>query len=332
MTANVYPKRPRAPNVQSASKGASKDTSKVPGNIAHTDIAQRFWLYALLPQGLHPYIQLARLDRPVGLWLLLFPSWCGIGLASAGQPDIILLLLFLLGALLLRPAGCIINDLWDRNIDRAVERTKARPLASGALTVTKALIFLLALLTAGAAILFSLTPTAIGLGLVALVLIVIYPLMKRISWWPQLFLGFTFNGGVLLGFAAVTNHLSIAAGIFYIGCIAWTTGYDTIYAGQDMTDDALIGVRSTTRRFGHNSPKFVGLCYSLAAAAWAYCGLLLNADWFYWFCLLIAIAHLGWQALGWRLDSQADCLRRFKSNIWVGLLLSAACLLGTLPP
>lgn len=261
---------------------------------------------------LSAYIRLARLDKPVGIWLLFIP--CCFGLLLAQSHDPILFLLFFIGSVVMRSAGCVLNDILDRDIDAEVERTKNRPLASGELTPKKASIFLAGLLLIGFLVLISLNLTAIILGFLALPLVALYPKMKRITYYPQAFLGITFNWGVLVGYAAATGEIGITAIIMYIGCIFWTLAYDTIYALQDIEDDQRIGINSTAITFGKS---WKGLC---AAFYIIFIALFILAS---GFSLLTPIAFI---MLFWQLKYANPryprlCLGAFKNNIWVGLVL-----------
>ena len=287
---------------------------------------ERGWIEHL-PARLRPYAVLARWDRPIGSWLLLLPGWWALALAP-GWPDLRLVALFALGAVAMRGAGCVINDLIDRDLDARVERTRQRPLASGRLGVPQALAFLALQSLVGALVLLPFNRFAIGLALASLPLIVIYPLMKRITWWPQAFLGITFNWGALVGWAAATGELAAPALLLYAAGFFWTLGYDTIYAHQDKTDDALIGIRSSARRLGAATPRWLWGFYGvtlvlLAAAGWS-AGL---GPGFY--VLLLAVAgHFAWQIRTLELDDPGSCLRRFRSNRDLGLLVCLALLAG----
>jgi 4-hydroxybenzoate polyprenyltransferase len=287
---------------------------------------ERGWVERL-PERLRPYAVLARWDRPIGSWLLLLPGWWALALAPGG-PDFGLVALFAIGAVAMRGAGCVINDLIDRDLDARVERTRHRPLASGQLSVAQALGFLALQLLVGLLVLIPLNRFAIAVALASVPLIVIYPLMKRITWWPQAFLGITFNWGALTGWAAATGALAAPALLLYAAGFFWTLGYDTIYAHQDKADDALIGVRSSARRLGAATPRwlwgFYGITLALlAAAGWA-AGL---GPGFH--LLLIAVAgHFAWQVRTLELDDPASCLRRFRSNRELGLLVCLALLAG----
>jgi 4-hydroxybenzoate polyprenyltransferase len=287
---------------------------------------ERGWIEHL-PERLRPYAVLARWDRPIGSWLLLLPGWWALALAP-GLPDLRLVALFALGAVAMRGAGCVVNDLIDRDLDARVERTRQRPLASGRLGVPQALTFLALQSLVGALVLLAFNGFAVGLALASLPLIVIYPLMKRVTWWPQAFLGITFNWGALVGWAAATGELAAPALLLYAAGFFWTLGYDTIYAHQDKTDDALIGIRSTARRLGAATPRwlwgFYGVTLALLAAAGWSAGL---GPGFY--LLLPAVAgHFAWQIRTLELDDPRSCLRRFRSNRDLGLLVCLAILAG----
>lgn len=290
-----------------------------------SDITAVGWL----PRAWQPYAVLARLDRPAGWWLLYLPGVWGIALAASPWPDARLLALFLLGAVVMRAAGCVINDLWDRDIDRKVARTAGRPLASGAIGVRQALAFLAGLLGIGLLVLLQLNWAAVALGAASLVLVVTYPLMKRITWWPQLFLGLTFNWGAPLGFLAATGAMHWAALLLYLAGIAWTLGYDTIYALQDISDDELIGVKSTARLFGRARVRaWVAGFYALAIVLLAMAGAAFGLGWPFFVALLAPAAHFAWQAATLRPEDSVDCARKFRANRDAGLLVAAALLLG----
>ena len=293
-----------------------------------TDIAASGWV-ARLPQPLRPYAILARLDRPIGAWLLFLPGLWSILLArpAAGQ-SLRLIALFAAGALVMRAAGCVVNDMWDREMDRLVARTAARPLASGALRMRQAGAFLAVLLLIGLAILLQLDPLAQMLGVLSLVLVALYPLAKRVTWWPQAALGLTFGWGAPMGYAAAAGRLDPAALALYAAAFAWILGYDTIYAHQDREDDALIGVRSTARLFARNTRPFLGACYAATVALLALSGWLAALGWPYFAALLAPAALLAWQAATVDIDDPAGCHRRFHLNREAGLLIALAILLG----
>jgi len=268
------------------------------------------------PAAARPYIRLARLDRPIGTWLLLFPGWWAIAMAAGRWPDWRLMALFGVGAMVMRGAGCTLNDIIDRDFDARVARTRMRPIPSGAVSVRQAALFLALQLAVGAAILLSLNRLAILLGVLVLALVATYPLMKRVTSWPQLFLGFNFNWGALLGWAAATGWIDDPALLLYAGGIAWTLGYDTIYAHQDKEDDALIGVKSSALALGARTRPFLFLFYALAVMLWAEAGAWARLGWPFYLGLGIAGAQLLWQAASVRIDDPADCLAKFKSNRW----------------
>jgi 4-hydroxybenzoate polyprenyltransferase len=286
-------------------------------------------LLGRLPQAARPYAVLARLDRPAGWWLLYLPGVWGIALAGDPWPDARLLALFLVGAVVMRAAGCVINDFWDRDIDRRVERTRARPLASGAVSPMRALLFLAALLSIGLAILLQLNWASVALGAISLVPVVTYPLMKRITWWPQFFLGLTFNWGAPLGYLAATGTLHPGAILLYLAGICWTLGYDTIYALQDILDDEMIGVRSTARLFGvERARAWVGGFYAATIALLALAGWLAGLSALFFAALGVPAAHFAWQVVTLDPHDATDCARKFRANRDAGLLVGLAILLG----
>jgi 4-hydroxybenzoate polyprenyltransferase len=290
-------------------------------DIPTGDLTERF-----APAAWRPYIRLARLDRPIGTWLLLFPGWWAIAMAAPPNhwPDWELMALFGIGAVAMRGAGCTLNDIIDRDFDGRVARTRLRPIPSGAVSVKQALAFLAAQAVIGAAILLSFNRLAILLGLLVLILIGTYPLMKRVTWWPQFFLGLNFNWGALLGWAAATGSLAAPAYLLYAGGIAWTLGYDTIYAHQDREDDALIGVKSSALALGARTRPFLFLFYIIGLALWAGSGAAAGLGWPFWLGLGLAGAQIIWQAARVDIDNPLDCLHKFNSNRWA----AGAILLG----
>ncbi len=310
----------------------NSDQNKVADAIAKS------WVYRLLPQSAWPYAQLARWERPIGWQLLLWPGLWSLGLASLTHivannrdPDPLLgtsvliivftlmVVYFLIGAIVMRGAGCTFNDLADHDIDAQVARTRSRPLPSGRVTKKQAYIFLLAQLFVGLAILLQFNNFAIWLGAASLITIAIYPFMKRITWWPQLFLGFAFSWGALLGWAAITGTLGLPPLLLYIGSIAWVIGYDTIYAHQDKEDDALVGVKSTARLFGEKTKAAITILYSMAillfgAAAWH---TLPGGFWIIlpiYLALAIAAGQMFWQIRTLDINNSRQCLALFRSN------------------
>lgn len=302
--------------------------------MGFTDI--RFDLLERLPPAARPYALLMRLDRPIGWWLLLLPGWWAIALAAGGLSamtgwDFYLLLLFFFGAIIMRGAGCIINDIWDRDLDAQVERTRARPLASGQIKIWQAAAFLFILLFLGLLILVQTSALTIWIGFAAMLFVVAYPYMKRITWWPQAFLGVTFNFGVLMGWAASTGgSLSLAALLMYIGAFFWTLGYDTIYAHQDKQDDQMVGIKSTALLLGERSKKWVGIFYAASWSLLALAAFLANAGVISLGLLLLPGLHMLLQVLLWNPDDQASSLRWFKSNRDCGLLFFLSFIVATL--
>jgi 4-hydroxybenzoate polyprenyltransferase len=286
-----------------------------------TDIRAGDWVDRRVPAALRPYIRLARLDRPIGTWLLLFPCWWGIAFAAESWPDWRLIALFGVGAVVMRGAGCTFNDIVDRDFDAQVERTSVRPIPSGAVSVKAAIVFMAAQLALGAAILFSLDRLAIVLGFLVIVLIATYPFMKRITYWPQFFLGLNFNWGALMGWAAARGDLAAPALWLYVGGIAWTLGYDTIYAHQDKGDDLLIGVKSSALALGQHTRPFLFIFYAVAIMLWAIAGESAGFGWPYRIALIGAAFQLFWQAQQVDTASQPDCSRKFRSNRWTGWIL-----------
>jgi 4-hydroxybenzoate polyprenyltransferase len=288
-----------------------------------TDIRGDDWAARYAPAALLPYIRLARLDRPIGTWLLLFPGWWAIALAAPAGfwPDWRLIVLFAIGAVVMRGAGCTFNDIVDRDFDAAVARTRTRPIPSGAVGVRGAAIFLALQLAIGAAVLFSLDALAIALGVLVLLLVATYPFMKRITYWPQFFLGLNFNWGALLGWAAATGSLATPALLLYAGGICWTLGYDTIYAHQDKEDDVLIGVKSSALALGAATRPALFVFYALALALFVAASLAAGLSWPVWPALALVALHLAWQAATVRIDDPADCLAKFRANRWTGWLM-----------
>ena len=301
---------------------------KIAQAASRTDIAVGGWLDRYAPAPVRPYARLMRLDRPIGTWLLLWPCWWSLALAAPGWPDPWLMALFAVGALVMRGAGCTVNDIADRDIDGRVARTATRPLPSGDVSLTRALVLLGVLLAIGLAILVQLGAVAIWLGIAALPLIGFYPFMKRITWWPQAWLGLTFNWGALIGWAAVTGTVGAPPLALYAAGIAWTLGYDTIYAHQDKEDDALIGVKSSARRLGEATRPWLYAFYCAAVVLIGVAGALAGLAWPFYLGLGLAAAQLAWQAARVDIDAPADCLAKFKSNKGLGLIVFAAIVAG----
>jgi len=313
-----------AASTQSAS---TRPASGRPRDAA-SDIRDGGPLGRLLPQALRPYARLARLDRPIGTWLLLLPCWWALALAGDPWPDPWLFGLFALGALVMRGAGCTYNDIVDRDLDARVARTRSRPIPAGEVSVRQAWAFLALLLLTGFLILVSFHPLAIALGAGSLALVAAYPFMKRITDWPQLWLGLTFNWGALLAYAAATGTIGWPAVLLYLGGIAWTLGYDTIYAHQDKEDDALIGVRSSARALGARSRPFLHAVYAAMIGFLAAAGVSAGLGWPFIAGLALVAGHLAWQAGRVSLDDPAHCLAVFRANRITGWLVLGAIIAG----
>ncbi len=304
--------------------------------IAHLpDAAATNWVDRLAPQAFRPWLKLGRFDRPAGIWLLLLPGWQSIALAGAARgrwPDLKLIAFFAVGAALMRAAGCAFNDIVDRDFDAKVARTAARPVASGQISVKQALAFVAVCCLVSLMVLLTMGRLAIGLGAGSLLLVAAYPFMKRITWWPQAWLGLTFNWGALLGYAAATGRLDPPAILLYAAGLFWALGYDTIYAVQDLEDDALAGVKSSARRLGQAAPRGVLIFYLIAIALTAAVGVTARLGPLFYLTGLLYAAHLIRQPLRLKLDDPAGALALFKSNRDAGLILLVALVDGLWRP
>src|SRR5262252_4517435 len=272
------------------------------------------WVDGWAPAWTRPYLRLARLDRPIGSWLLLLPCWWSVGLAAVHAREGVNLwhlLLFFIGAFAMRGAGCTWNDIVDRDLDARVERTRSRPIPSGQVTVASAAAFLALQALVGLAVLLQFNRFTIYVGFASLAVVVVYPFMKRITYWPQIVLGLAFSWGALMGWPATFARLDPPALLLYAGAISWVIGYDTIYAHQDREDDALIGIKSTALLFRERTKPMLALFYALAFA----------------FGLLAFAAHLAWQIARLDVDDPNNCLAVFKSNRDAGLILFAGLVL-----
>jgi len=294
------------------------------------------WVDRFAPARMRPFLHLARLDRPIGSWLLLLPCWWSTALAAIADdrpyPDPVLLVLFAVGAVAMRGAGCTWNDILDRKIDRQVARTRERPVASGAVSVPAALAFLVFQALIGLAVLLSLPHFAIVTGLASLGVVAIYPLMKRISSVPQLTLGIAFSWGALMGWASVMETISDPALLLFAGCVLWVFAYDTIYAHQDKEDDAIVGVRSTALLFGRSTGLVVALSYAVVVILFAMAFLSVPTGFFSALGLVGFALHLTGQVRRLDIDDPARCLAVFKSNRDAGLILFAGLALDSLVP
>ena len=301
-----------------------------PGTSAVAD-ATGNWVDTLAPSWSRPYLRLARLDRPIGSWLLLLPCWWSSALAAvaahARGPSLLHIILFFIGAFAMRGAGCTYNDIVDRDLDASVERTRSRPIPSGQVSVLQAAIFLVLQSLIGLAVLLSFNGFTVWLGIASLAIVAAYPFMKRITYWPQIVLGLAFSWGALMGWAAVFGSLALAPLLLYAGSISWVIGYDTIYAHQDREDDALIGIKSTALLFGPRTKPMLVRFYAVAVVLIGIAGALAGGGVIFWLGLAAFAAHLGWQILRLDTSDPANCLRVFKSDRDAGLILFAGLLL-----
>lgn len=315
--------------------------------IKVADAIRGSWVYHVLPERLWSYAQMARWERPIGWRLLMWPCWWSMMLAvSVYLQDgglvadyhllfpcgliVAYLALFTLGAITMRGAGCTYNDLVDQNIDAKISRTQSRPLPSGRISRRQAWVFLIIQSLIGLLILVQFNPFTIALGCLSLVLVMIYPFMKRITWWPQLFLGLAFSWGALMGWAAIFSNIAIPSILLYLGSILWVIGYDTIYALQDIEDDALIGVKSTARLFGQRARMAVGALYSGALVLFGLSIWYAGLAWPAWTGLGMGAAHMIWQLRSLQIENPARCLKLFKSNSHFGWLIFAGLVLSAL--
>src|SRR4030081_2741313 len=288
------------------------------------------WVDSRAPRWSSPYLRLPRLDRPIGSWLLLMPCWWSAALAATVAHSIrqlpLLLALFLVGAFAMRGAGCTWNDMTDRDLESLVERTRSRPIPAGQVSVAQAAAFLVVQALIGLAVLLQFNRFAVMTGIASLLIVAVYPFMKRITWWPQIVLGLAFSWGALMGFAVTLGRIDAPALLLYLGSIAWVIGYDTIYAHQDAEDDALIGIKSTALLFGARTRPALMLFYGLAVILIGVALHLAGARWAAWIGLAAFAVHLALQVRRLEIGDPALCLRIFKSNRDAGLLLFAGLL------
>jgi len=300
------------------------------GKVA--DAPRGNWVDRFAPDPLKPYMRMARWDRPIGFWLLFWPCAFSVGLAAVAVPNTAFnwpyILLFLIGAIAMRGAGCTFNDIVDRDIDDKVARTRSRPIPSGQIKVWQAAVFLVLQSLVGLAVLLQFNSYTVWLGIASLALVAIYPFMKRVTYWPQLFLGLAFSYGALMGWSAMIGQLFTPAYILYVGCILWVIGYDTIYALQDVEDDALIGVKSTARLFGQHARLMVSLFYAGALILWGWAGWAAGAAEIYLVALILPASILAWQVATLKPEDAGNCLFRFKANHFVGIAFLAALWIG----
>jgi 4-hydroxybenzoate polyprenyltransferase len=295
-----------------------------PTNQRVADAPPGNWFDAVAPTWVTPYGHLARFDRPIGAWLLLFPCWWSQALAEVSlgrtHPNIWFLVLFLIGAFVMRGAGCTHNDIVDREYDKRVARTASRPIPSGRVTVLQAFLFGIALCLIGLAVLVQFNRFTILLGMASLLLVAVYPFAKRVTNWAQLVLGLTFKWGALVGWAAITAGLAMPALLLYAGSVLWTIGYDTIYAHQDKEDDALLDLKSTALLFGDRTHLYVGGFYATAWLFWFTATTMAGASIVTATALGLVALQMAWQVSTLKIDNPENCLQRFKSNRYIGWL------------
>jgi 4-hydroxybenzoate polyprenyltransferase len=294
------------------------------------------WVDTVAPAWTRPYLRLSRLDRPIGSWLLLLPCWWSSALAAvaahAEAPSLLHIALFFVGAFAMRGAGCTWNDIADRDLDGAVERTASRPIPSGQVSVAQAALFLVLQALVGLAVLLSFNSFTIGLGIASLAIVAVYPFMKRITYWPQIVLGLAFSWGALMGWAAAFGRLDPPALLLYAGSISWVIGYDTIYAHQDREDDALIGIKSTALLFGPRTKPMLAVFYTVAVILLGAAGFTAGAGLVFALGLIAFAAHLVWQIVRLDIADPENCLAVFKTDRDAGLILFAGLLLDAALP
>jgi 4-hydroxybenzoate polyprenyltransferase len=288
------------------------------------------WVDTLAPRWSRPYLRLSRFDRPIGSWLLLMPCWWSAALAAGVAHRIaqlpLIIVLFFVGAFVMRGAGCTWNDITDRDLDALVERTRSRPIPAGQVSVKRAAVFLVVQALIGLVVLLQFNRFAVATGIASLLIVAVYPFMKRITWWPQIVLGLAFSWGALMGFAVTFGRIDTTAVLLYAGSISWVIGYDTIYAHQDTEDDALIGVKSTALLFAERTHQALLAFYALAVVLIGAALVLAGSGLMAWIGLGVFAAHLIWQIRRLDIGDTALCLRVFKSNRDAGLLLFAGLL------
>lgn len=299
---------------------------------AASDIPIDNWVDRYLPSAARPYARMARLDRPIGTWLLLFPCWWSIALATEGWPSLWLVVLFGLGATIMRGAGCVFNDIADRDLDGRIARTAQRPIPAGIVSVPQAIAYMVALALLGFVILLQFNLFAIWVGVASLALIVVYPFMKRITYWPQAVLGLTFTWGALLGWAAVRGDLQAPAIVLYVACFFWTLGYDTIYAHQDKEDDLIAGIKSSALALGNKTRPWLWIFHGMTIVLIGVAGWLAQLSWPFYVALAFSAGQLAWQSGDVDLDDPHDCLAKFKSNRLFGWVLFGGIIAGQVAP
>lgn len=295
-----------------------------------SDISHDDWVQRNLPKAWRPYARLARLDRPVGTWLTVLPCIAALFQAAGGFPDIARLFIFCLGALLMRSVGCTINDIWDRDFDKHVERTRYRPLTSGEITLKKAVIFLFAQFAVAAVLLFFINSYSRWMALALVPLVIIYPLCKRFTHWPQAVLGAAFNWGMLMAWSDTNNYIPLAAWAMWLGAVTWQIGYDTMYAYTDIKDDLKLGLKSTAIRFGDNGFYWLSGFYLATVILWLWGGWSIAMGWGYFIFIALIAAHFIWQLKIFDINKPERSFFLFRANMLTGVLLIAAAWLGAI--
>lgn len=295
-----------------------------------SDMRHDDWVAHYLPAAWGPYARLCRLDRPVGTWLTLLPCLAALVQAAEGWPTLFRLFIFSLGALLMRGVGCTINDIFDRDIDSKVERTRFRPLTSGQLSLKNALWFLFGQFAVCGLLLFAVNEYSRWLAVLLVPIVIVYPLCKRFTYWPQIVLGIGFNWGMLMAWSDTQNIVPLAAIAMWVGAVLWQVGYDSIYAYVDVRDDLKLGVKSTAMRFGEHGKLWISGFYAATVLLWLYAGIALHLSWAYFLVLAVITAHLAWQMWVFSLNRPDRNFMLFRSNMTVGVLLIVASLGGTL--
>ncbi len=305
-------------------------TGRDPGLPDLSDMRHDDWVAHYLPASWGPYARLCRLDRPVGTWLTLLPCLAALVQAADGWPTLFRLFIFSLGALLMRGVGCTINDIFDRDIDKMVERTRFRPLTSGQITLKQALVFLVAQLVVCALLLLAINEYSRWLALALVPIVIIYPLCKRFTYWPQVVLGIGFNWGMLMAWSDTQNMIPPAGIALWVGAVLWQVGYDTIYAYVDVHDDLKLGVKSAAMRFAEHGKLWISGIYAVTLALWIYSGFALSLSWPYFVIMAFIGAHFAWQMYVFSISRPDHNFMLFRSNMAVGVLIIAASLAGTL--
>ncbi|HEY0296729.1 MAG TPA: 4-hydroxybenzoate octaprenyltransferase [Bordetella sp.] len=294
------------------------------------DIVFDDWVERWLPKPWRPYARLCRLDRPIGTWLTLLPCIAALVQSADGWPTLLRLIVFSLGALLMRGIGCTVNDMWDRDIDKHVERTRFRPLTSGQLSMKQAVAFLVGQLAACASLLFFINGFSRWLALAVLPFVFIYPFCKRVTYWPQAVLGICFNWGMLMAWSDTRSVLPLASVAMWLGAVLWQIGYDSLYAYVDVRDDLRLNLRSTAMRFADRGKQWIGGFYLATLLLWTWAGYSLDAGWFYYLGMIALAVHFGWQMAVFDLQKPDRNFKLFRANLWVGVILIVAALGGAL--